>query len=146
MRNAKNLVMILVGIALGVALVLACDGEDGAPDAAAAGDAMGCDCLQAEPIERRIRTISEESMTSSDQLTVSASVSCGALASDAVLLGGSCDAGAVEAELLQLKSSNSGARAYACHWINSNLTNGAKVKATAICLVPEGTPLPDAGP
>ena len=129
----KSFLLVLVGLASGVALTLSCD--DGSPPMVDA--APVCDCPQAEPpitsqrIIERMNTVTLPPVTSPNSGRGSEGVACPI---GAIALSGSCriDDGLARDIVIEEFSSNPGG--WNCYWKNN--TNAEVVmRATVRCLV-----------
>lgn len=148
MRFIRTTCLLLTGVALGIAVVVACGNDDPAITDASADDAGAaqCDCPAAEPpLEGRIIQIEDLRQLANDGFQ-NASAQC---ESGTVLLGGGCQVNDTDQDRLHLyvAGSNGDGRSYACRWDNPDGATIDEVRAWATCYVPAGHPLltPDAG-
>lgn len=150
MRTVKLASLVLGGMAAGIALVIACGDDMRAQDAGAA-DGATCDCPTPEPIENRIRYVRAEKMWPAHDNGGPANLGadCTDFGLQARVLGGTCLAGTegvtgVREGVWSGGYIVDGAPTFVCSFRNTTDFD-VPVKATATCLVPEGTPSPDGG-
>ena len=158
MRAVQPILYTLAGAAGALALVLSCGDDDGpgrpdggSPiDAAQAADAAGCDCpAPPQPIDERLRWMSREFSFLSADTSLTVFLDCvEQFGPGARLVSGGCGAPASPrgANFVLTESSQASYKQQICTWHKDRDTGGIlKVEVNVVCLVPEGTPAPDAG-
>ena len=141
MSSIRSIVLALSGLAAGIALALACNGESSTADAA---DGGSCDCPPAEPpLEGRIVKVSN-SFEIAENSAGSLSVSChpGSLdGKEGMLLAGSCSLQSFSSEAFLnyagILPQEGGENTWSCRWTNESDDPNTMI-ATAVCLVLPG--------
>jgi hypothetical protein len=133
MRLMKPALLVLAGAMSALVTVVACGDDDGPITDAGAADAAACDC---PPIEGRIRRYTQSATVGVADSDVLVNATCPI---GGTLLGGACWTSAVPSQQLIPRDAIPSDGSYECRFINLNNGQGT-VNATAICLVPEGTP------
>jgi F0F1-type ATP synthase membrane subunit c/vacuolar-type H+-ATPase subunit K len=140
MTSMRSILLALAGLAAGIALALACDGDGSAADAA---DGGACDCPAAEPpLEGRIVRVTNSSEIAAQSIgAVGAGCDEGSLdGKDGILIGGSCmlevpdHASDVNLNYSGISGQPGGGNTWACKWTSTIGTPNTMI-ATAICLV-----------
>ncbi len=151
-RWTTTLSGIAAGAAGAIALMLACGDDTTGPDAARA-DAAACDCPDPlQPIDERLRLVTRTFAFPDEDTSLTVGLDCLAEVSvGSQLMSGDCLASGigVGGGFVLTSSGRSGgfAARHECTW-HKDAGGGANltVQVDILCLVPEGTPLPDAGP
>jgi len=141
MSSIRSVVLALSGMAAGIALALACNGEGSAADAA---DGGACDCPPAEPpLEGRIVRVSN-SLEIAENSVGSLAVGCdtGSLdGKEGILLGGSCSLQSLSSEAFLnyagISPQTGGENTWFCQWRNDGDDPDTMI-TTAVCLVLPG--------
>ncbi|MBK7070903.1 MAG: hypothetical protein IPH44_01265 [Myxococcales bacterium] len=132
MTQAKSFTYLIGGIAVGIALVVAC--SDDSPGDVDAADAA-CNCPAAEPpLAGRITRVRADNNLSPGG-TGGAAVGCPA---GAIALGGSCEVATTDTNVVLLSSrfTPGSPEGYRCDWSTVNATMARTGTAEVVCLTP----------
>jgi hypothetical protein len=131
MGFAKPTLLVIAGAVGALATIVACGDDDSVVDARAAD--ANCSCPS---IQERIR---QYSMTTAMTSDAESGVIDAACPMGGIVLGGGCWTTADTSQQIIARDSRPTALGYSCQFLNLNNGQG-EIGATAICLVPEGTP------
>ena len=153
-RYMKPLCLLASGVAAGIALVLACGEGAVGPDAATAQSdaANGCDCpAPPQPFDQRLRRVVKRGAFPTEDTTRTMGVDCVVeFGTGSWALSGSCIAPGIGGQpnfmLAEAGRVQNDETKWYCVWRkDAGLGPLPDVQADVVCVVPEGTPLPDAG-